>query len=165
MTDGVQAVALFFDELRFEVHNKFSLMGQYVGAMYLLDPMRAPVDRLGIIVYAKWPLELRPHTLCLRIELPRQEPLDFDLTAQQQFPESSEPPSPFRSRLFQTGMNLRFPPLQVGDALDVWLTVNDQVIPAGRLSIRSQPPEVQGTPSSITQEVGERVAMEHDSSE
>jgi hypothetical protein len=138
MTAEKQAVALFFDEVRSETQNKFSLMGQYVGELILVDPIATPVDRLGVVVHARWPPELRPQILSLQIVLPRQEPLELDLAVSLSHSERSGPASPFSRRIFQTSMNLRFAPLQPGDVIDVWLTIDGDKIPAGRLAIRSQ---------------------------
>lgn len=142
MTDEippVTAVALFFDDIRIEQSGKSILIGQYSGDL-LISPMLPPVDRLYVLLIAKWSRNYFPKHIAIRIDVPGVP------SSVQQIPQPStlgaidKPSSPFSACTMQISVQLRFPPLRVGDLIDVWLQVDGQDFPAGRLRVAEAPP-------------------------
>lgn len=139
MTGGIEVQALFCDEVRVETGGKVSAMGLYTGALLLPDPADNPVDRLGIVVSAIWPREFRPDKIGIRFQLPRQELLQGDL------PEALagrlQEGALAGSEAFRllSSFNIRTVPLRPGDVIEVWLIVNEQALPAGRLHVQGAP--------------------------
>ncbi len=128
--------ALFFDDIRLEIGNKLSLMGQYINEMYVAHPS-VPIDRISILLHARWPKEYNVESCFARIDIPGQPkaeyqdlPLQFDSD-----PKSDD--SVFSIRVLQAVLNLRFPPLRNGDVIDVWFMANDHEYAAGRLRIKN----------------------------
>ncbi|MGC8476609.1 MAG: hypothetical protein ACP5NP_09675 [Acetobacteraceae bacterium] len=149
---SLQALALFFDDIRLELGYKFTLIGQYLGDVYL-PPGAPPLDRLAILLIARWPLDWFPASVSARVVLPRQDPVIQQLPVQ---PSAMPPPAQtaFSGYNFQAAMNLRFAPLQTGDIIEVWMNFDGDYVPAGRLRFidSSDLPELPianaGTPSS-----------------
>lgn len=131
-------VALFFDEIRQEVLDKTSLMGQYGPNLHIMNPGVITVDRLAIFVHAKWPLNTKIENCYIKVIVPRVPDMEVPI---EYSPNNLivEDPSPFAGIAMGFGLNLRFPPLEVGDRIDVWLHVGDQRLPAGRLNILGPP--------------------------
>jgi hypothetical protein len=130
----VTAWAQFFDDIRMEASGKPILIGQYVTDMVIpLGSM--PVDRLAVLIAAKWPREYWPTTLMVRINMPGQPPIEAALPVPEKIDVSDKPLSPFSGYITQVAIQLRFAPLRAGDILDVWLRADEHDIPAGRLRI------------------------------
>lgn len=128
---SLQALALFFDDVRLEFGNKFTLIGQYLGDVYL-PPGALPLDRLAILLIARWPLDWFPASVSVRVVLPRQDPVIQEFPVRP--PSAALPPqTAFSGHYFQTAMNLRFAPLQTGDTIEVWMSFDGDDFPAGRL--------------------------------
>jgi hypothetical protein len=151
MTDRppITAMALFFDDVRFEVTGKVILIGQYVGDLILPDGA-APVDRLAVLVHVRGPRDYMPVRLGVRIEVPGTPPVvrQFPSPAASDF--SDTPLSPFSASTMQAVIQLRFPPLRAGDLVDVWVQSDGNEFPAGRLRISNHPADLSpasGVPS------------------
>lgn len=134
---SLRVLALFFDDVRFEIGAKFTLVGQYQADLYI-PPNAPPFDRLAVLLIARWPLDWFPTSIAARLVLPRQDPVV------EQFPvgsptETSEPLTPFAGHYFQAVLHMRFAPLRVGDAIEVWMTLDGHDLPAGRLRIIDAP--------------------------
>ena len=132
----VTAIALFFDDIRKEVGNKLTCVGQYVVDLGL--PAGIAVDRLAILLHLRWPLDYKPESLSVRVDLPTQgdgpyQPLPIDLA----LPVVEDPHSPFSQTVLQGVLLLRLPPLRGGDAIAVWVRVDKHDFPAGRLFVRA----------------------------
>jgi len=131
----VVALAQFFDDVRIEVTGKSILIGQYSGDLFLHPSSPFSVDRLTVLLTAGWPRDYLPKACGVRIDIPAQQPV------KQQFPLPKEPDftgkplSPFAGVTIQGIIMLRFAPLRIGDAIDVWFLADDCEIPAGRLRI------------------------------
>lgn len=136
---SLHALALFFDDVRLELGNKFTLIGQYLRDLYL-PPGAPPLDRLAILLIARWPLDWFPASVSARVVLPRQDPIIQMFSV---LPPSALPPqrTAFSGHHFETAMNLRFAPLQAGDTIEVWMAFDGDERPAGRLHI------IDGTPA------------------
>ena len=130
---SLTAIAFFFaDEVRLEVGNKFSFMGMHSNDIALLEPS-APFDRIAILLHMRWPPGFEVSSFRFRIEIPRQEPISHQIE-----PTPIESDRPAATQL-NAILNLRFPPLQPGDDVNVWAIVDGQEVPAGRLLIRASP--------------------------
>lgn len=129
----VCVVALFFDDIRIEAGGKAIFIGQYIGAMGLPDGFLF-ADRISVLVHAKWPSNFQPTDMRLRVDIPGQpsqtQPIDISRNLQESVGSSVQ-----SNHIVQAIINMRFPPLRIGDAIDVWLVVDDHVLPAGRLNI------------------------------
>lgn len=134
----VTAVALFMDEARAESSGKNIFIGEYTGDM-LLSPTVYPPDRLTVLFFLRWPNDFSPRSLAVRIELPGQPPIV------QSFPPPTKPGSqrrpipPFDRVSVQVLVQLRFPPLRVGDHIDAWAIVDGHDLPAGTLWVSEFP--------------------------
>jgi hypothetical protein len=135
----VIAWAQFFDDIRAEATGKLILIGQYPIDMILL-PNSLPVDRLAVLLTARWPREYELKTLGVRIEIPGQPPIIQSLPAPMKSDFAGPPVSPFSGLITQAVLQLRFAPLRIGDVIDVWLLTDGDEVPAGRLRIVEGPP-------------------------
>ncbi len=141
MTDKplpIMALAQFFDDIRVEMTGKTILIGQYVGDMILASEA-PPVDRLAVLLSAKWPRDYVPQTVGVKIDVTAQPSLIQPFAVPEPSDLSDKPPTPFAGITMQAMIQLRFPPVRAGDIVDVWLQVDGQDIPAGRLKIVDQP--------------------------
>jgi hypothetical protein len=138
MTDKnipVIGFAQFFDDIRREDNGKLIAIGMYTGDM-VLPPGAPPADRLAILITVKWPLTYTPSSLNVRVEVPGQPPITMaDAFEAPRSAPLEAPPSSFAGATLQTVIQSRFPPLRIGDKIDVWLLVDEHEIPAGRLQV------------------------------
>jgi hypothetical protein len=142
------ALAQFFDDIRVEITGKTILIGQYVGDMILASGA-LPVDRLAVLLSAKWPRDYLPQTIGVKIDVTAQASIIQSFAVPEPSGLSDKPPTPFAGVTMQAMFQLRFPPVRVGDFVDVWLQVDGRDIPAGRLKIVDQPrPELALRPPS-----------------
>lgn len=137
----VQAIALFFDDIRSETGNKLSLMGQLLGTALLArtDPPQ-PLDRLAILIHARWPLSFRPKDIMLRVAICDRVVLEQAADV----PAATEKPATrteFSGLIMQAAIQLRGQPIAPGDDIKVWFRVDGIDIPAGRLKFEQQPTE------------------------
>ncbi len=138
------AVALFFDEVRFEQANKTSWMGNYAGGLTLLDPINAPVDRIAIVVLIHWAFGTEPERFSVLIQTPFGE-IEERAEVQRDLEKFPENPSPFAGIRALLPMNLRLQPLAPGMTIDAWLVVGgtqdlkEERYPLGRLVVSAQP--------------------------
>jgi len=130
---SITAIALFFDDIRFESNNKLILIGQYASDM-IVSPGSLPVDRLSILLHVRWPLDFTPKTVIVRVSVPGQPPMVQPLPTSDPI-IITRPKSEFSSVIMQGIVQLRFPPLRAGDTIDVWVQLDGHDIPAGRLHI------------------------------
>lgn len=137
-TSPIIATALFFDDIRLEVGNKLSMLGNYAGVLSIPTAPSAgiSVDRLAIFLYVRWdPDYHHPTNIAARILVPGQPPI------QQTFPSPGVNPdpqtTPFKATIMQAVISLRFPPLRVGDAIEVWAEIDGVDYPAGRLRVEA----------------------------
>jgi hypothetical protein len=132
----VYATGLFFDDIRFEVGNKLSLMGMYQGELQRYSPDMI-IDRIGVIVLAKWSYEDPPTHCRIVCEVPRTTipPLDLPLLDAPNVPPQ-ETRSPFAGIVLTVPFNIRLPNLVGGEAVAVWMEVNDERVPLGRLVVK-----------------------------
>ncbi len=134
-SNQVTALAFFFDDIRLEIGNKLSLIGQYTLEMSFAE-IALPVDRISVLLHVRWP---RSHDIgkCLaRVDIPGQPKADYqELPFQAAFDLDSDK-SAFSVNIMQAILNLRFPPLRSGDAIDVWFMADDREYAAGRLRIK-----------------------------
>ena len=140
MTDTrppIEAYAQFFDDIRIEITGKMILIGQYVGDLVLI-PGPMILDRLSVLFTARWPRETKPKQLGIRVEIPGQPHISQVLPAPAMPDFTNKPISPFAGVTVQGIIQLRFPPLRIGDIIDVWIQADDYDIPAGRLNVIDQ---------------------------
>lgn len=140
--------ALFYDDVRYEIGNKLSFIGQYLGEIRVGNSVWPP-DRLVVAVNFKFPLEANPESLTIHIDLPKGEPtrISYPLNLLGVHPD---PSSPFAGRFVQVAIPLRFPPLEGGEIIDVWAEVADQRFPAGRLHVVEMDSSPDTIPESVT---------------
>jgi hypothetical protein len=146
----ITAWAQFFDDVRAETTGKLILIGQYPIDMMIL-PNSLPVDRLAVLLTARWPREYEPKTLDVRIEIPGQPPIIQPLPLPMKPDFAGVPLSPFSGMIAQAVLQLRFAPLRIGDVIDVWLLTGENELPAGRLRIveGSQPTSLAGAANQL----------------
>lgn len=135
---SITATALFFDDIRVEVTGKMILIGQYVGDM-ILGGGAPPVDRLAVLLNARWPRDYVPASLRVRIEIPGSPNIEYPLPLPAPMDFSNIPVSPFSGVVTGFAIFLRFAPLRVGDMIDVWILADGTEFPAGRLRVSAQP--------------------------
>jgi hypothetical protein len=138
-SECVIATAQFFDDARYEVGSKTTLVGHYSGDMFL-PPMIPPVDRLSLWLTIKYPREYKAKECSVRIEIPGQPPLMQALPLPVDPDFTNKPPSPFSGVSLNMVVQMRFLPLRVGDVIDAWVIMDGREIPAGRLYILAPPP-------------------------
>ena len=133
----VFALAQFFDDARLEITGKTILIGQYIGSM-VIPPGAPTVDRLVIVMSARWNRDFQPKAVGIVVAIPGQpmliQPFPFE-----ENPPATIPASEFSSVLLQGLLQIRLSPLRVGDTIDVWLDVDGEKVPAGRLRVVDQP--------------------------
>lgn len=141
MTDKstVRALAQFFDDIRLESTGKLILIGQYFTDL-VLAPGVLPTDRLAILITVRWPKDFVPNSFAIRIEVTGQAPIVQEMPPPPPMAQTDAAPSPFAGVTAQTVIHCRFIPLRVGDCIDVWVQVDGENIPAGRLSVTGVPP-------------------------
>jgi len=138
------AVALFFDEVRFEQANKTSWMGNYTGGLTLLDPVNAPVDRIGIVVLIHWAFGAEPDRFRILVQTPFGE-IEQHAEVNRALDLLPENLSPFAGIRALMPMNLRLQPLVPNMMIDVWLVVDakedaeEERYPLGRLVVAEAP--------------------------
>ncbi len=129
----VTALAFFFDDIRTEVGNKLTLIGQYGPQMFITDP-NFPVDRLAVLLHIRWPSGHHLSNAAVRMDLPGQPSQQYQ-NVPMEIPKSEPSASPFSCNIMQVVVQIRFPGLRVGDNIDVWLRIDGHEFPAGRLNI------------------------------
>lgn len=144
----IVVTAMFLDDIRMEVGSKLSLMGMYTSTMAL--PEGALVDRISIFLYLRWhPDHITPKHCVVRIQVTGQP------ETRQEFPivEMELPPgrTPFTAQFLNTAVQMRFPPLRVGDSVDVWADIDGDEYPAGRLRIVAAAPPALPVGAAIQQ--------------
>jgi hypothetical protein len=147
----IRATALFFDDVRVEATGKPILIGQYIGDMYILDNV-PPADRLAIVLDVRMPRDYLPTSCAARIVMPGQpEPIVQPLVRPEAPDYTEKPLSPFSGSITQCILQIRFPPLRVGDRIDVWFVADGHDFPAGRLNVMSpkSQPHVGGIPVAV----------------
>ena len=147
----IEAFALFFEDLREEVGNKISLMGQYTGALVANASDSRPVDRLVIIVIARWKFGASPKDPSILLEMGDQKPQRFAVPDDLLRRHSTTPPKGEKSVIIeqtnlQLQMVLRNPSLRIGDTVAVWFEADGKRYAAGTLDIQSAVPEDELTP-------------------
>jgi hypothetical protein len=132
----IYLTALFFDDIRFEVGNKLSLMGMYQGELQRYSP-DTMIDRIGVLVLAKWSYEDPPTSCRIVCEVPRATipPLDLPMLDSPDVPPQDSR-SPFASIALTVPFNLRLPNLVGEEAVGVWMEVNGHRLPLGRLVVK-----------------------------
>lgn len=135
----VSVFAQFLDDIRIEATGKAILIGQYTNGEMILPPGFPPVDRLSILITARWPRSYRPEKFGLHIEIPGQPPLDQDFPPLAEPEFAGKPETPFSGTTMQAIIQARFPPLRVGDTIDVWVKIDGHDFPAGRLTVHDKP--------------------------
>jgi hypothetical protein len=131
--EQVVTTSLFCDDIRMEATGKLTLIGCYPGNVILANPAQ-PIDRLCIYTKVIWGKDFDASALRLRVDLPAQEPNFMDV--QTSSPATDETPG-----LATCVMNLRFPPLRVGDRLRVGVTAGSRLFYSGELLvIQAAPP-------------------------
>jgi hypothetical protein len=133
----VVAYAQFFDDIRVEITGKPILIGQYVGTLISM-PGAPSVDRLAILLAARWPRDYMPSKIGVKVDVPGQPTITQAMAPPPAPDFSSKPISPFSGITTQAIIQLRFPPLRAGDIIDVWFEADDHPFPAGRLYVTDQ---------------------------
>lgn len=135
----VQAVALFFDDIRQETGNKLSFMGQLLGTAFLTitEPPQS-MDRLAIVIHARWPLSFQPREIMLRVAISDRVVIEQTAEAPDNDTQTLAQ-SEFSGRVLQAAIMLRGQPLKPGDEIKAWLRVDGTDIPAGRLRLQESP--------------------------
>jgi hypothetical protein len=128
------AIVLFCDDVRLEATGKLTLVGHYVSQSCQLSA-RATLDRCAIYLHATWPWRIEPKEVALRVDVPRREPTVYPVRIAERAkrPPGEAPPEVF---LLQSYLHLRFPPLEDGDSLRVFLRVDGTERPAGHITVR-----------------------------
>jgi len=131
----ITALAQFFDDIRMEVNGKTILIGQYNGDLILPQGTPMMVDRLAILLTARWPRDYVPKELGFKISIPGQPQIDQPLAPLPTVDFSDRPVSDFSGVMIHGAIQLRFAPLRVGDTIEVWLKADGHDLPAGRLTV------------------------------
>ncbi len=128
---SVLSVSVFCDDIRMEATGKLTLIGCYPGNVIMAVPGQ-PIDRLCIYTRMTWGNDFDPAGLRLRVDLPAQEPNFMQV-------QSTAPATDESQGLATCVMNLRFPPLRIGDRLRVSVDAGGQLITSGDLVVVPAP--------------------------
>lgn len=131
---SIIVLAMFFDDIRLEVGNKFSLIGQYSGVMNIHEGSM-PVDRLAVLLHMRWHPDLSLNKGEIRISVTGQPLYRQDIP----IPPLNNPipRTEFSANIAQIAVHMRFPPLRVGDSIDVWADLDGVEYVAGRLRVEN----------------------------
>src|SRR5882757_9191217 len=112
MTDQppITAIALFFDDIRWEVTGKTILIGQYVGDLVLPSAAVPPPDRLAVLLHMRWPRDYRPAAIAVRIDIPGSPPISRQLSLPASPDYAGRPLSPFAGTIMQGVVQVHFLP-------------------------------------------------------
>ncbi len=132
----VLTVSVFCDDVRMEATGKLTLVGCYPGNVLIATPGN-PIDRLCIYTKMTWGQDFDPAGMRLRVDLPAQEPNFMSV-------QTTSPATEHEPGVATCVMNLRFPPLRIGDRLRVSLDAGGRLINSGDLLV-VQPPAVPAT--------------------
>ncbi len=132
----ITALAFFFDDIRLEMGNKISLMGQYINDLVLADtPL--PTDRLSVLLHARWPASYNISKCFAKIIVPGQPKSEYQELPMESQQYTGDDDTTSSTKILQAVLNLRFTPLRAGDIIEVWFRADDQEFAAGRLRIRA----------------------------
>ena len=136
--DQATALAIFCDDIRVEVTGKLFCIGVYTTNVHIRP--EDIFDRVAVLITIKWPRALIPNFVGVKTQVTAQPEMPYQALQFQSLNMSTDKPiSPFSGFKMKTFLQLRFPPLRVDDTIDVWVKVDDQEIPAGRIYIEKAP--------------------------
>jgi hypothetical protein len=130
-TAFLHSTSLFCDDIRLEATGKLNLVGCYPGNVIIASPHQ-PIDRLFIYTRLVWGHDFDPTGLRLRVDMPGQEPSFMEV-------QSITPATPESPGVAACVMNLRFPPLRVGDRLQVHIDAGAHTAITGELFVVPPP--------------------------
>jgi hypothetical protein len=154
-------ISTFCDDIRFELHNKFSLIGCYVGEMVLFQPPPLVLPKLGIVVSARLPFERTPD-IKLRVFMPgdaddkpsieheiaKEEQQEFDKTQILEEIKTKDITDAEPHRLLVFPLTLTSPVIPQTGHIKVRLVYGSQIVRVGSLRVSYKQPDKTPEPSS-----------------